>query len=154
MYRLVLAAIALAATAQNGVAERSGGVVELINGYGLPGELKPLQNVTTMLDTIDADGNRLLVTRGVREAGTRIGIHVHKYGGHTCVLSGAITDFVEGRQPALFEAGSCYYMPPNVPMSAVNLGSEDAVLIDTFIVPPGEPFISILEPGYPGGPRE
>jgi hypothetical protein len=39
-------------------------------------------------------------------------------------------------------------------MSAVNLGSEDAVLIDTFIVPPGEPFISILEPGYPGGPRE
>jgi hypothetical protein len=40
-------------------------------------------------------------------------------------------------------------MPPNMPMAAANLGTEDAVLIDTFILPPGEPTITILEPGWP-----
>ncbi|MCL7407266.1 cupin domain-containing protein [Paradonghicola geojensis] len=146
---VVLAILATSAFAQN-VPE----IVREINGYSPPGELKPLQNEITMIDTIDVNGNRLVVMKGVREAGTRVGIHVHEYGGHTCVLSGTITDFVEGKAPMLFKAGQCYYMPPNVPMTATNLGSEDAILIDTFIVPPGKPLITILEPGYPGGPNE
>lgn len=119
-----------------------------INGERPPGELARLVDVTTMLDTVNAEGERLLVVRGVRKAGTRVGIHVHQWGGHTCVLSGTITDFVEGREPSTFPAGTCYYMPPNTPMSAANLGDEDAVLIDTFVLPvDGEP-IAILEPGY------
>ena len=40
-------------------------------------------------------------------------------------------------------------MPPNVLMAAANLGSEDVVLIDTFILPPGKPTITIREPGFP-----
>ena len=119
-----------------------------INGETPPGELARLVDVTTMLDTVNAEGERLLVVRGVRKAGTRVGIHVHQWGGHTCVLSGTITDFVEGREPSTFPAGTCYYMPPNTPMSAANLGDDDAVLIDTFVLPvDGEP-ITILEPGY------
>lgn len=119
-----------------------------INGETPPGDLAHLVDVTTMLDTVNADGERLLVVRGVRKAGTRVGIHVHEWGGHTCVLSGTITDFVEGREPSTFPAGTCYYMPPNTPMSAANLGDEDAVLIDTFVLPvDGEPIV-ILEPGY------
>ena len=119
-----------------------------INGETPPGELARLVDVTTMLDTVNAEGERLLVVRGVRKAGTRVGIHVHQWGGHTCVLSGTTTDFVEGREPSTFPAGTCYYMPPNTPMSAANLGDEDAVLIDTFVLPvDGEP-ITILEPGY------
>ena len=35
-------------------------------------------------------------------------------------------------------------------MSAANLGTADALLIDTFNLPPGEDYITILEPGYPG----
>ena len=39
-------------------------------------------------------------------------------------------------------------MPPNTPMSAANLSDEDAVLVDTFVLPvDGEPIV-ILEPGY------
>lgn len=123
--------------------------VTTINGAVVPGELRSMQDSTTMLDTLDANGNRLLVTRGTREAGTRVGIHVHKYGGHTCVMTGEITDFIEGEESSVYPAGTCYYMPPNVLMAAANLGTEDAVLIDNFTLPEGEPVITFREPGYP-----
>lgn len=62
--------------------------------------------------------------------------------------TGEFTDFVEGQSNGTLPADTCYTMPPNVPMAAANLGTEDAVLVDTFILPPGEPTITILEPGY------
>lgn len=123
--------------------------VTQINGETPPGRLLPLQDVRTMLDTIDATGLRLVITRGTRVAGTRVAIHTHQFGGHTCVLSGTITDFVEGSEPMTWPAGSCYYMPPNTLMSAANLGTEDAVVIDTFNLPAGAPTITIREPGWP-----
>lgn len=123
--------------------------VTTLNGERPPGRLERLVGVTTMLDTVDVSGKRIVVDKGVRRAGTRVGIHVHEYGGHTCVMSGEITDFMEGHPPSKWPAGTCYYMPPNILMTAANLGTEDAVLIDTFILPPGAPTITIREPGYP-----
>ena len=120
-------------------------VTTTINGIVPPGEVAPLVDVTTMIDTVMPDGNRLVVMKGTRRAGTRVGIHVHKFGGHTCVMSGAITDFVEGMNPGRFPKDKCYYMPAETPMTAANLGTEDAVLIDTFILPPGEDMITIIE---------
>ena len=122
--------------------------ITTINGATPPGKLQPLANTSTMLDTKQSDGLRLLVTKGTRLAGTRVAIHVHEYGGHTCVLSGEITDFVEGKANGRYPAGTCYYMPAYTPMSAANLGKEDAVLIDTFVLPFGAPAITIMEPGY------
>ena len=46
--------------------------VSMINGAVPPGKLDPLYDVTTMLDTIDAQGNRLFVSRGTRMPGTRV----------------------------------------------------------------------------------
>ncbi len=123
--------------------------ITTINGSVLPARMLPEQNVTTMLDTIDANGERLVIVTGTRKAGTRAAIHTHDFGGHTCVLSGVITDFIEGHEPMQWPAGTCYYMPPNTLMSAANLGTEDAVLIDTFNQPPGTPTITIREPGWP-----
>ena len=121
--------------------------VTTINGAALPVGYVAMTNEQTMLDTIDADGLRLVITEGTRPAGSRAAIHIHKYGGHTCVLSGVITDYIEGHEPMEFPAGTCYYMPPNTLMTATNLGTEDAVLIDTFNLPVGEPTITIREPG-------
>jgi quercetin dioxygenase-like cupin family protein len=123
--------------------------VTTINGQPVPGRMARLVDAVTMLDTIDVNGQRIAVEKGVRKAGTRVGIHVHEYGGHTCVLTGEITGFMEGHAPHKWPAGTCYYMPPNVLMAAANLGSEDVVLIDTFILPPGKPTITIREPGFP-----
>jgi Cupin domain len=121
--------------------------VSTINGSVPPTPVQSMHDVTVMLDTIDAEGRRLVTTRGIRPGGTRAPIHVHRYGGLTCVIEGEITDFVEGHEPMVFPAGTCYYMPPDTPMTAVSLGTVDAVLIDTFNLPPGEPTITVIEPG-------
>ena len=116
-----------------------------INGLAPPGRVDGLKNTVVMMDRLLPSGERIVVTRGTRLAGTRVSIHVHKFSGHTCVLSGAITDFVESMAPELFPADTCYYMPANTPMTAVNLGTEDAVLIDTFILPPDDDPITVIE---------
>ena len=119
--------------------------VTTINGAVPPGIVRGLEEVTVVLDMLTSDGQRLVITRGIRRAGTRIGIHIHQYGGHTCVLSGTITDFIEGKPGSVWPAGTCYYMPANTPMSAANLSTEDALLMDTFKLPPGAPVITIVE---------
>lgn len=124
--------------------------VTTINGAGLPGRMATLTDVHVMFDGVIVDGKRMTIIRAVRKAGTRVGIHIHKWGGTTCVLEGAMTDFVEGRAPAYYPAGTCYYMPPNHYMATSNMGSIDAVIQDTFIVPDNQPSITIVEPGYPG----
>ncbi|MDA7886334.1 cupin domain-containing protein [Pirellulales bacterium] len=126
--------------------------VTTINGQTLPCEMKPLQNVIDLVPSgyIDSFGREVVIHRCIREAGTRVGIHIHEYGGYTLVLSGTITDYVEGMDPMVHGPGDWYYMPPNTPMSAANNDeSEDAELIDIFIVPPGQPEITIIEPGWP-----
>lgn len=122
-------------------------MVSTINGAVPPGTVSGLQDFSVMLDTITGDGNRLVVSRGIRKAGTRVGIHVHDYGGHTCVLSGTMTGFVEGQASSVWPAGTCYYMPPNTPMSTANLGTVDVDLIDTFTLPVGASEITFVEPG-------
>lgn len=126
--------------------------VTTINGTVPPGVMLPEADMSTMLDTVDDNGNRLVVWQGVRKAGTRAAIHYHDFGGHTCVLSGTITDFVEGHEPMTFPAGTCYYMPPDVPMTAANLSTDDARLIDTFVLPPWAAPMTVLEPGWPETP--
>lgn len=125
--------------------------VSEINGQPLPGALKPLRDVIDLVPAglVDGFGREVIIHRGIREAGTRVGIHIHEYGGYTLVLSGTITDYVEGQEPAVHEAGDWYYMPPNTPMSAANEGTVDAELIDIFFVPPGQPAMTVIEPGWP-----
>ena len=56
-----------------------------INGAVPGGELKPLQNVESLVPAglIDSFGREVIIHRGIREAGTRVGIHIHEYGGYT-----------------------------------------------------------------------
>lgn len=63
------------------------------------------------------------------------------------MISGEITDYIDGHEPMTFPAGTGYNMPPNTLMSAENLGGDDAMLIDTFNLPEGQPTITICEPG-------
>lgn len=146
---LLVPAAVVAVLASPATARAELGSTTTLNGSTPPGVMAPLSGLTVMLDTVQADGNRLLVQQGVRKPGSRAPIQYHDFSGHTCVLSGTITEFVEGRDPTTYPAGTCYDLPPRVAMTAANLGSEDVRLIDTFTAPPGAPSIIVLEPGWP-----
>ena len=123
-----------------------------INGKRPKGELLPLQSSGTVIDEIVGD-NRLHVSIGQRIAGTRVGVHVHELGGLTFVMKGEgeITDFVEGVENNTFPAGTYYFMPANIQMSASNLTEKDTWLMDIFVTNEAKPNpITIIEPHYPG----
>jgi len=83
---------------------------------------------------------------GIREAGTRMAIHMHEKGGQTCVLSGAsATIFVEGMEPQVYPPGTCYNMPPGVYMTSANLGDQDMIEVDILT---GKPDTTVCEPGW------
>jgi quercetin dioxygenase-like cupin family protein len=119
-----------------------------INGEKIKGELAPLEDSITLLNIKNAQGKYVKIMKGVRKANTRVGIHVHKYGGYTIILKGEMTDYVQGLPVKKYKANSGYYMPPCTPMSASNEGPEDVELIDIFIGDPEKPYIQILEPGW------
>ncbi len=144
-----IAAAGILALAAPGVAHAELGSTTVINGTAPPGVMAKLADLSVVLDKVSGDGKRLLVSRGIRKPGTRGPIRVHEFGGYSCVMSGTITAFVEGSEPTHYPAGSCYYLTPDVAMTAANLGAEDVELVDTFELPPDAPAIIVLEPGWP-----
>jgi quercetin dioxygenase-like cupin family protein len=110
--------------------------VTLINGQIPPARATRLDESTTLLDVV-GEGLQHLVYRDTRSPGTRSPIHVHPYGGTTCVLSGQMTLCLQGSAPQVAKDGECSWMPPGIPMSGVSSGVDCAVMIDNFAVPAG-----------------
>lgn len=120
--------------------------ITTVNGAVPPGEPTAVTKSETLLDAYD-DSLEHLVFRDTRPPGTRSPIHEHPYGGTTCVLEGQMTLYLEGWDPQVADPGECYWMPPGLPMAGASTGDVDAVMIDTFAVPPGEPVWWVVEPG-------
>ena len=132
-----------------------------INGEKPLGALLPLQSSRTIVNDVtgedryqeDLGNHRVVVNIGNRNAGTRVGIHVHESGGATFVMKGKgeITDFVEGYPNSVNPKGDFYYMPSDIQMSASNLTDKNVWLMDVFVTEtPQSPEITIIEPGYSG----
>lgn len=120
--------------------------VTKINGQVPPGDATAVTESVTLLDVTD-DGMQHLVYRDTRQPGTRSPIHEHPYGGTTCALSGQMTLYLEGSEPQVADEGECYWMPPGLPMTGVSSGTDYAVMIDNFAVPPGESVWWVVESG-------
>jgi hypothetical protein len=125
-----------------------------INGLVLPntpGRAKNENRLITQLIT-DAKGDptgwTIISSRASRDAGTRAPIHVHPYGGQTCVLSGEMSLYLDG-ELINKKAGpnECYWMPAGRRMSAINTGGTTSTFVDTFVVPEGEQVWLVVEPG-------
>jgi quercetin dioxygenase-like cupin family protein len=121
-------------------------LVSTINGEVPPGEATLVHTSVEALDTMK-DGQQVRVYRDVRDAGTRAPIHMHPFGGWTCVVSGQAVLYLEGSEPKRANAGDCVDMPAMVPMSNVNPGPGPAVLLDNFVTPPDAPVWRIVEVG-------
>lgn len=150
-----LAGVALAAAVVAGCSAESssadheghdGETVSTINGEIPPNEPTRVTESTTLVDVVE-DGQRHLVFRDERPAGTRSPIHEHPYGGVTCMESGEMTLYLEGSEPQTAGPGECYWMPPGKPMTGVNTGDGEAVLFDIFTVPEGEAVWKVVEEG-------
>lgn len=125
-----------------------------INGKTLP--MKPSKSMfETRLLTVpqlDAKGKPtgmvMVSSRTVREKGTRSPIHVHPFGGQTCVISGEMSLYLEGtNEVKVAGPGECYWMPAGRRMSGVNSADSATFMIDTFVVPAGEQVWIVVEPG-------
>lgn len=124
----------------------SGEMVTTVNGEVPPNPVTKVTSSSVILDVTE-DGTRHLVMRDVRPADTRSPIHMHPYGGLTCMVSGEMTLYLEGSEPQVAGPGQCYWMPPGKPMSGVNTGGVEAVLTDIFNVPEGESVWEVVEKG-------
>ena len=144
--RLLSIALVLSSSCLQAIAQVA--PTALINGKKPLGRVAGHVDNHILINEIRPDGNQLLVLKGKRLPGTRVAIHVHKHSGFTCVLSGQITDFVEGKADKVYGPRECYFMPADTPMSAANLDVVPAVMIDSFVFPPGEPYITKIEPGF------
>ena len=123
-----------------------GETVVTINGEIPPNKPTALTESTIVVDVVE-DGQRRVVFRDERPAGTRSPIHEHPYGGVTCMVSGEMTLYLEGSEPQTAGPGQCYSMPPGTPMTGVNTGDGVAVLFDIFTVPEGEAVWKVVEEG-------
>lgn len=125
-----------------------------INGKELPN--KPTKTMfesrLLTIEQLDAKGKPtgmvLVTSRSVRDKGTRSPIHVHPFGGQTCVVSGEMSLYLEGTNEIKRAGpGDCYYMPAGRRMSGVNSADQPTIMIDTFVVPAGEQVWIVVEPG-------
>lgn len=126
-------------------------VSNLINGQTVPMVPTLAKNQTLQLEVKKVNGSEftLITHRTVRSKGTRAPIHIHPYGGQTCVYKGEMTLYMDGAEPARKTAGECYWMPAKTRMSGVNTGNTDAVMFDTFLVPTADDIWIIVEPDLP-----
>jgi quercetin dioxygenase-like cupin family protein len=116
------------------------------------GEVPPMTPSKSMFETRLLTENMgsgwvLVTSRTVRQAGTRSPIHVHPYGGQTCVISGEMTLYMDGAEPLVAGPGDCYFMPPGRRMTGVNSAEGATFMLDTFVVPKGEQVWIVVEPG-------
>ncbi len=132
-----------AVTVPNPNIERS----NLINGAVPPMTPSKSMFETRLLTEDFANGWQIVTSRTVRQQGTRSPIHVHPYGGQTCVLSGEMTLYMDGAEPLVAGPGECYWMPPGRRMTGVNSANSVTFMIDTFVVPKGEGVWIVVEPG-------
>jgi len=90
----------------------------------------------------------MVTSRSVRDKGTRSPIHVHPFGGQTCVVAGEMSLYLDG-EPTVQKAGpgDCYWMPAGRRMSGVNSADTRTIMIDSFVVPTGEQVWIVVEPG-------
>ena len=94
----------------------------LINGEAVPGVVA--ESNVTLTDYFASDGVESTMWLVSRAAGYRTPIHVHHRVMHTCLMSGSITNYVEGSAPVTYTAPVCYQAQPGKKMASLTVGSE------------------------------
>lgn len=161
-FLLVIACVGILAAGATGTHLNQATNPNIERSDRINGEIPPMKATKTMFESrlltteqLDARGRPtgmvLVTSRSVRDQGTRSPIHVHPFGGQTCVVAGEMTLYLDG-EPTLQKAGpgECYWMPAGRRMSGVNTADSRTIMIDSFVVPQGEQVWIVVEPGMEG----
>ena len=82
------------------------------------------------------------VLRASFQPGDKTMFHTHRFPVTVCVLEGAFTMEMTGREPITVKAGQAMVMPPNVKMTGYNRSSTVPLQLVIFSVSdPGTPFL-------------
>jgi quercetin dioxygenase-like cupin family protein len=119
----------------------------LINGKVPPNTPSKTMFERRLITEVSHPGWVLVTSRSVRDKGTRSPIHVHPFGGQTCVVTGEMTLYMDGVDPLTAGPGDCYFMPAGRRMTGVNSANTPTIMIDTFVVPEGDQVWIVVEPG-------
>ena len=71
----------------------------------------------------------------------------HKHPGEEIiyVIEGTLEYSIDGREPAIFNAGEVLLVPPETVHSVRNVGSESAAELATYIVEKGKPLLVLVD---------
>jgi quercetin dioxygenase-like cupin family protein len=71
--------------------------------------------------------------------------HMHPGEEIIYVIEGTLEYSIDGREPAIFNAGEVLLVPPETVHSVRNVGSESAAELATYIVEKGKPLLVLVD---------
>ena len=127
--------------------DKGSALIKELNGSPIPGVMARSIDQLRLLTIPDGKGSHTIVEQTTRAPNTRTPIHLHDFGGITCVIEGEMTLFLENALPKRAIAGECYYMPAGLMMVGFNSGFTNAVMHDIFTTPVDSPVWRVIEEG-------
>lgn len=79
-------------------------------------------------------------------AGVESGWHVHPGEEVGYIIAGEVEMMVQGRANVVLHAGDGFLIPPGIPHNARDLGPETGRMLSTYIVEPGQPLATFVNP--------
>ena len=77
-----------------------------------------------------------------------VGRHTHPGPEGSYVLEGSLTYMIDGQEPVTLSAGQSIQIPPNT-VHAAKMGPDGAVLLGTYVLEKGKPFMTKLDAAEP-----
>jgi quercetin dioxygenase-like cupin family protein len=91
-------------------------------------------------------GREIVQVETLIPAGVESGWHVHPGEEVGYIIAGQVEMMVQGRSTVVLNAGDGFLIPPRTPHNARDLGPETGRMLSTYIVEPGQPIATFVDP--------
>lgn len=78
--------------------------------------------------------------------GVESGWHIHPGEEVGFIIAGEVEMHVQGRPTIILRAGDGFLIPPRTPHNARDIGPETGRMLSTYIVEPGQPLVTLVDP--------
>lgn len=95
-------------------------------------------------------GREIVQVRTEIPVGVASGWHTHPGEEVGYIVAGTVSMEVAGRPPVTLQAGDGFLIPPETAHNAIDLGPGDGIMLSTYLVDPGRPLTTFVEPPVHG----